>query len=119
VMRVSLQVMEGNRAVFIALDSPVPSGVDPHAVVEGTIQVAKLENVIYMGRPVSAKANSQGRIFKIIDNGKEAEQVHVEYGRVSVSTVQVLSGLKPGDTVILSYMTPYEQFNRLEIKPAS
>jgi beta-lactamase regulating signal transducer with metallopeptidase domain len=116
VMRVSLQVMEGNRAVFIALDSPVPSGVDPHAVVEGTIQVAKLENVIYMGRPVSAKANSQGRIFKIIDNGKEAEQVHVEYGRVSVSTVQVLSGLKPGDRVILSDMLAYDRFDRIEIK---
>ena len=116
---VSPEVIAGTRSVFIVLGSPVPSGVAAHAVVEGTIQVAKLENVVYVGRPVMAKANSQGRIFKVIDNGKEAEQVHVEYGRVSVSTVQVLSGLKPGDTVILSYMTPYQVFNRLEIKPAS
>lgn len=124
---VSPEVINGTRSTIIVLGSAVPSGLDAHASVEGTIQVAKLETVVYVGRPVMAKANSQGRLFKIIDNGKEAEQVRVEYGRVSVSAVQVLSGLKPGDTVILAYKTPddpqgftgmssYEVFNRLEIK---
>jgi beta-lactamase regulating signal transducer with metallopeptidase domain len=122
VMRVSLQVVEGNRAVFIALDSPVPSGVDPRAQVEGTIVVGKLQDVLYVGRPIHAKSGAQRivlPIFKIIDNGKEAEQLHVEFGRVSVSTIQVLSGLKPGDTVILTDMSPYEKYPRVEIKHGS
>ncbi len=118
VTSISSEVVNGTRSTFVALDSAVPSGVGAHAVVEGTIQIAKLENAVYVGRPVMAKENSQGRIFKVIDNGKEAVQVQVEYGRAGVAAIQVLSGLKPGDKVILNVTPygPYGTFERLEIK---
>ena len=123
VKHVSSQVVNGRRSVYVALDSAVPGGVDAHAQVEGVIVVGKLENVLYVGRPVHTSGDTQGQIvmpvFRIIDNGKAAERLNVEFGRVSVHDIQVLSGLKPGDTVILSDMSPYEKFARVEIRKLS
>ncbi|HEV2421979.1 MAG TPA: TonB family protein [Candidatus Acidoferrales bacterium] len=125
VLQISPQVIEGNRSVLVALDSAVPSGVDAHASVEGTIQVGELKDVVYVGRPyrtnmsVTPEGRVVGVIYKIVDNGKEAERLHVVFGRVSVSTIQVLSGLKPGDAIILSDMSTYRKFDRVEIKQAS
>lgn len=124
VTHMSSQVIEGKRSVMIALDSAVPSGVDANAV-EATIRVDALEDIVYVGRPhpgnmsADAQGHTVGVIYKIVDNGKEAEQVHVDFGRASVKTIQVLSGLKPGDTVILSDMSAYRKFDRVEIKQAS
>ncbi len=89
VMRVSLQVLSGTRNVYIALDSALPAGLDANAQVEGTITIAKLENVLYVGRPIHGDSDATGSLFKIIDNGKEAVHVNVHFGRVSVSTIQV------------------------------
>ena len=117
VMRVSVQVVTGMRNVYVALDSALPAGLDAHAQVEGTITIAKLENVLYVGRPAGPEtSNSQMPLFKVIDNGKAAARVEVHFGRVSVSTIQVLSGLDVGDTVILSDMSPYAKFDRVQIK---
>jgi hypothetical protein len=113
VIRVSSEVLRGTRRVFIALDSALPAGLDAHAQVEGVITIARLDNVLYVGRPVQDKADS---IFKVVDNGKAAERVEVHFGRVGVSTIQVLSGLNLGDTVILSAMSPYDKFDRVQIK---
>jgi beta-lactamase regulating signal transducer with metallopeptidase domain len=124
VRHISSEVENGTRSVIISLDSALPSGLNANASVEGTIVVAKLENVLYVGRPAEAKSRSGSQksivmpMFKIIDDGKEAEQVQVEFGRVSVTKIQVLSGLNPGDTIILSDMSPYRKFARIEIKPA-
>jgi HlyD family secretion protein len=117
VMRVSLQVVTGMRNVYIALDSALPAGLDANAQVEGTISIAKLENVVYVGRPAGPEtSNSQMPLFKVIDNGKAAVRVNVHFGRISVSTIQVLSGLNVGDTVILSDMSPHDKFDRIQIK---
>ncbi len=122
VVQISPQVIAGNRSVFIALDSAVPSGMNPHASVGGTIRIGELKDVVYVGRPdpanigVTPEGRVVGVIYKIVDNGKEAEQLHVEFGRVNVATIQVLSGLRPGDTIILSNMAPYRGFDHVEIK---
>lgn len=123
VSQISREVIIGKRSVLITLDSAVPSGVDAQASVDGTVVVGKLENVAYVTRPADMKADSRGDIvvpvFKIINNGKDAEKIYAQFGRASVHTIQVLSGLKPGDTVILSDMSPYEKYEHVEIKRAS
>lgn len=125
VVQISPQVIEGKRSVLVSLDSAVPSGVDAHASVEGTIQVGALKDVVYVGLPhpanmsVTPEGRVVGVIYRLVDNGKEADRLEVKFGRASVSTIQVLSGLKPGDTIILSNMSAYDKFARLEVKPAS
>jgi len=117
VANISSQVVTGTRSVIIALDSPPPSDLGPQATVEGTVQVAKLEGVIYVGRPVKGRANQAGILYKIIDDGKEAQRVNVQFGRASVSEIQILNGLEPGDKIILTDMSPYDEFERVKINP--
>jgi beta-lactamase regulating signal transducer with metallopeptidase domain len=80
------------------------------------ITTGQLDDVLYIGRPVHAAPNSAGSIFKISKGGTSAERVPVQYGRASVNTIEVVSGLKEGDTVILSDMSAYDNFNRIQIK---
>jgi len=112
----SLNSVSGMRGVMIGPISALPAGVGVNSKVDATIAVGKLENVLYVGRPVNSNPNSELSLFKVVDDGKGAERVNVKFGLVSVSTIQVLSGLNVGDTVILSDMTPYANFDRIQIK---
>ena len=120
VSSVSPQVIAGVRTADITLDSPLPTGTDPNATFDAMIVLGKLENVAYVGRPAMLSANSGGwvraRIFKVIENGSAAQRLNVQFGRASATDIQVLSGLQPGDTVILSDMSPYDKFARVQIK---
>lgn len=120
VSSVSPTVIEGVRTADITLDSPLPTGTDSSAAFDATIEVGKLENVVYVGRPALFSANSQGpvlaQIFKVVENGNAAQRLTVQFGRASATTIQVLSGLKFGDSVILSDMSPYDKFTRIQIK---
>lgn len=115
---ISSSVIYGVRSMGVTLDSPLPPGIGANSPVSVTIDIGKLENVLYVGRPadIFADTNSEISVFKVINNGKEAVQVRVKFGRASVSTIQVLSGLNLGDTVILSDMAPYGKFGRIQIK---
>lgn len=116
VVALTLNSVSGMRGIRIALDSALPQGASAVLRVDATIAVGKIENVLYIGRPVNGNPNSELSLFKVVDDGKEAERVDVHFGRVSASTVQVLSGLNVGDTVILSDMAPYANFDRIQIK---
>ncbi|HLJ40723.1 MAG TPA: M56 family metallopeptidase [Candidatus Acidoferrales bacterium] len=120
VSSISSSVVYGVRSMDVALDSPLPAGVGVNSPVSATIDIGKLENILYVGRAADPweETNSEIPVFKVIDNGKEAVQVRVKFGRASVSTIQVLSGLNLGDTVILSDMAPYllAKFDRIQIK---
>ena len=119
VSSISMQVVEGMRTADVTLDSPLPKGIDSGATFEATITVGDLKDVLYVGRPVRTSENLYGAtlpIFKITDNGKEAERVPVQFGRASDKTIQVLSGLNVGDSVILSDMGPYDKFSHVQIK---
>lgn len=103
------------RSVYITLDGPLPAGVGPDTPVDGTIDVEKLDNVLQVGRPVDAAANSNGSIYKIVNDGTEAQRVNVKYGRSSVRTIEILDGLQPGDKVILSDMSEVEKADRVHL----
>ena len=103
------------RSVYISLDGPLPSGVGPDTPVDGTVDIEKLDNVLQVGRPVDAAANSNGSIYKIVSDGTEALRVNVKYGRSSVRTIEILAGLQPGDKVILSDMSEVEKTDRVHL----
>ena len=102
------------RGVDIALDA-VPEGVSAGLEIDATIDIEKLENVLYVGRPVHATANSTVSLFKIVNDGKEAVRLEVKLGRSSVNTIEVLDGLQVGDKVILSDMSSYDNANRIRL----
>ncbi len=117
VSSVSPEVSFGMRSVDVALDSPLPEGAAVNASVDGVIDVGKLESVLNIGRPAHATSNSQMSLFKIVANGREAERVKVQFGRASVTQIEVLGGLNAGDTVILSDMSQWDKFERIRIQP--
>ncbi len=116
VIRIDPSVTNGTRTVDVHLDGPLPPGAVPNLSVEGTILYDHLKDVLHVGRPVHGDENSTVTLFKEIDGGAEAVAVKVAIGKVSVSDVQILSGLNVGDTVILSDMSAYDNFDRIRIK---
>ena len=116
VMRIDPSVVNGTRTVDIKLDGPLPQGAVPDLSVEGTIELERLADVLYVGRPVHGEAISTVGLFKEIDGGKEAVRVQVQLGRTSVNTVEIVKGLQVGDTVILSDMSAWDNYDRVQLK---
>jgi HlyD family secretion protein len=116
VVRIDPAVLNGTVTVDVALEGPLPKGARPDLSVDGTIQLEKLEDVLYVGRPVQGQPNSTVGLFKLVDAGGAAIRVPVEVGRTSVSTIEVLKGLQVGDQVILSDMSQWDAYNRVRLK---
>ena len=112
VTSVSREVVNGTVMVDISLDA-VPTKFPNQ--VDATIDVEKLDNILYVGRPVQGAQNSTIALFKIVKDGTEAVRVEVKLGRVSVNTIEILDGLKEGDKIILSDMSPYDNADRVHI----
>ena len=102
------------RTVDIALDA-VPQGASAGLEVMANIDVGKLDNVLFVGRPVNGASNAGIDLFKIINDGKEAIRTHVKFGRASSSSIEVLDGLKEGDKVILSDMSSVANAERIRL----
>jgi multidrug efflux pump subunit AcrA (membrane-fusion protein) len=116
VSRIDPAVTNGTVTVDVALDGALPSGARPDLSVEGTVEIQRLADVLFVARPVHGEANSTIGLFKIVDDGKEAVRVQVQLGRVSVNTVEILKGLNVGDKVILSDMSAYDNNDRVQLK---
>jgi HlyD family secretion protein len=116
VMRIDPAVVNGTVTVDVSLEGALPQGARPDLSVEGTILIERLKNVLYVGRPVHAEPNSTIGLFKVVDDGNEAVRVPVKIGGVSVNTVEILAGLKPGDRVILSDTSAWDNFDRLRLR---
>jgi HlyD family secretion protein len=115
VMRVDPAVQNGTVTVDVKLEGALPKGARPDLSVDGTIEIERLRDVLYMGRPAFGQPNSTVGIFKLEAGGKEAARVQVKLGRSSVNTVEILSGLQVGDQVILSDMSAWDAFNRIRL----
>jgi HlyD family secretion protein len=88
----------------------------PGTSVDGTIELERLNDAVYVGRPIFGKPNSEGTLFKVDADGLHATKVRVRFGRPSVNMLEVLEGLQVGDRVILSDMGAYEQYDRVTLK---
>ncbi len=115
VIRIDPQAVNGTVAVDCSLDGALPPGARPDLSVEGTIIIERLDNVLHVGRPAYGQSNSTVGLFKLVEGGHYAVRVNVQLGRASVNSVEVLSGLKQGDKVILSDMSRYDAVDRVKI----
>jgi HlyD family secretion protein len=116
VMRIDPSVANGTRTVDVKLDGRLPQGAVPDLSVEGIVEIERLSDVLYVGRPVRGDANSTVGLFKLVDGGSEAIRVPVEIGSESVNTVEIRKGLAAGDAVILSDMSAEDNYDRVELK---
>ena len=102
-------------SIDIALDAALPERATAGLSVDGIIDIEKLENVLYVGRPVHGAANTSIGLFKISKDGLEAQRVSVKLGRSSVNTIEVLDGLKAGDKIILSDTSDFDNVDRIRL----
>jgi multidrug resistance efflux pump len=116
VTRIDPSVVNGTRTVDVALDGPLPQGAVPQLSVDGTIDLERMTDVLYVGRPALGNENSTLSLFKIDADGKGATRVPVKVGRASVNEIQVMEGLKEGDTVILSDMSRWDNYERIRLE---
>lgn len=116
VRRIDPAVQQGTVAVDVELTGGLPQGARPDLSVDGTIELERLENVLYVGRPAFGGTNSTVGMFRLEDGGRTAVRTPVRLGRASVNTVEILEGLREGDAVILSDTSQWDNFNRLELK---
>ena len=116
VVRMDPQATNGTVTVDVAFDDTLPSGARRSDLsVEGTIEIERLANVLHVGRPAYGQANSPVGLFKLVEGGHYAVRVTVQLGRASVSDVEVVSGLKEGDKVILSDMSRWDTVDRVKL----
>ena len=115
VSRIDPSVQNGTVTVDVHLTSEMPKGARSDLSVDGTIQLEKLDNVLYVGRPVHGQENSTIGLFKYDETGQYANRVQVRLGKSSVNTIEILDGLKEGDKVILSDTSQFDNADRIRI----
>ncbi len=115
VTRIDPAVDNGTVTVDVALDAALPKGARPDLSVDGTVQLECLKDVLYVGRPVQGRPDSQVALFKVVDGGKGAVRVPVKLGRGSVGSVEITEGLQAGDQVIISDMSQWDSHERVNL----
>ena len=116
VTRTDPSSVQGTVTVEVAIDDALPEGTRSDLAVDGTIQLERIPNTLFIGRPGFGQAESSVGIFKINPNKGEANRVTVQLGRAAVNTIEVKSGLAVGDSVIISDMSQFDNTNRVRIK---
>jgi HlyD family secretion protein len=116
VVRIDPASQNGTRTVDIKLDAALPRGAVPDLSVDGTITLERLEDVLYVGRPVNGQPESLVSLFKVIDGGRSAVRTQVKLGRNSVSSIEITEGLQVGDQIILSDMSQYDGHEQVRLK---
>jgi HlyD family secretion protein len=116
VSRIDPAAREGTFEVDASLVGPLPPSARPDLSVDGTIELERLKDVLKVGRPAFGQANQTVGMFVLTPDGSEAERRTVRLGRNSVSTVEIMDGLKEGDQVIISDTSALDQYNRIRIR---
>jgi HlyD family secretion protein len=115
VTRVDPAVEQGTVTVDVAFDESLPKGARPDLSVDGTIELERLDNVVYVGRPAFGQENNTVGMFKLISSSGEAVRTPVKLGKSSVNTIEILNGLQPGDQVILSDTSAWDGHERIRL----
>ena len=115
VTRVNPAVEQGTVTVDVAFDEALPKGARPDLSVDGTIELERLNDVIFVGRPAFGQENNTVGIFKLVKGGSEAVRTPVKLGKSSVNTIEIQGGLQPGDQVILSDTSAWDSHERIRL----
>ena len=116
VSRIDPAAQNGTVTVDVALEGTLPAGARPDLTVDGTIELERLTDIVYVSRPAQAQPNGTVGLFKLDPDGVGATRVKVGLGRSSVSTIEVTSGLVPGDQVVLSDTSAWDAYDRIRLK---
>ena len=116
VARVDPSVQEGSVMVEVRLDGTLPDGARPDMAVDGAIQIERLSDVMYIGRPVQSQENATVGLYRLEDDGKHARRVRVGLGHASVDTIEIIDGLREGDRVILSDTSRWDDYERIRLR---
>jgi multidrug resistance efflux pump len=116
VVRIDPASQNGSVGVDVALDGALPPGARPDLSVDGTIEIERLPDVLYVGRPAFGNPDSSVGMYRLTPDGKYADRVTVQLGRSSVNTIEVRGGLQEGDVVILSDMSQWDSHARVRIQ---
>lgn len=116
VSRIDPAAREGTFVVDAELIGPLPASARPDLSVDGTIELARLENVLNVGRPAFGQGQQTVGMFKLSPDGQEATRTQVALGRNSVSTIEIVSGLREGDQVILSDTSAWDNYNQIRVR---
>jgi HlyD family secretion protein len=116
VLRVDPAVQNGTVQVDVSLDGKLPSGARPDLSVDGTIEIERLPDVLYVGRPAFGQSDSEVRLFRLDGSGDVATRVPVRLGKSSVNLIEISQGLNVGDKVILSDTSAYDQNDRVRLR---
>jgi HlyD family secretion protein len=114
VSRIDPAAVNGTVTVDVSLDGELPAGARPDQSVDGTVEISKLDDVLFVGRPAYGQADSTITLFKMLPTG-EANRTTVKLGRSAVNTIQIVEGLAVGDTVILSDMSTWDAVDRIRV----
>jgi HlyD family secretion protein len=116
VVRIDPSILNGTVTVDVSFDNKkLPDGARPDLSVDGTIELQRLNDVVYVQRPVFGQQDATVQLFKLESDGKYANKIKVALGRASVNTIEVKDGLKVGDVVILSDMSAYDTYDRIKL----
>jgi HlyD family secretion protein len=115
VSRIDPAVRNGSVTIDVALPRDLPAGVRPDLSVEATIDIARIADALFVGRPVQADANGTVTLFKLAPGGRSAIRAHVRVGRASFNAIEILGGLGPGDRVILSDTAAFDRSDRIDL----
>lgn len=115
VTRIDPAVQQGTVQVDVELHGALPRGARPDLSVDGTIEIERLEQVVYTGRPAYGQADTTVGLFKLEPGGEHAVRVPVQLGRTSVNAVEIIQGLGPGDEVILSDTSSWDDYDRIRL----
>jgi HlyD family secretion protein len=115
VSRIDPAVRNGTVTVDVALEGSLPKGARPDLTVDGTIELERLEDVLYVGRPAQGQGDSEIGLFRLTPGTNEAIRTRVSLGRASVNTIEVLAGLQEGDEVILSDTSAWDAYDRIRL----
>ncbi len=116
VIRIDPAAQDGVVVVDVSLPANLPRSARPGLAVEGIIELERLEDVLFVGRPAYGQAHSTVGLFKLVDGGGYAERVNVRLGRSSVNTIEIEEGLRIGDVVILVDMSQWDAYDRVRIR---
>jgi len=115
VTRIDPAVLNGSVLVDVELSGELPPGARPDLSVDGTIEIERLEDVLFVGRPAYGQPESELRLFRLDPESGIATRVPVRLGRASVSVIEVQQGLAAGDQIILSDTSQWDDYDRLRI----
>jgi HlyD family secretion protein len=116
VMRIDPAVQNGTVQVDVELTGALPPGARPDLSVDGTIEIERLANVLFVGRPAYGQPESTVSLFKLGPDGGEADRVPVQLGKSSVNVIEIRGGLAEGDQVVLSDTSQWDDYDRIELQ---